>query len=630
MNTKAQGPIDVMLISMPFDHLYRPSLQLSLMKANLNRNGITADVRYENLRFAKRISSAMYVLMANEDPLRLSLVGDWIFSGTLFGENVNQDRFVNEILRPNYPEDFVHETLKAKEQVQPFLQDCVNLIIERAPRVIAFATLADQITRHTVSSLALSKLVKQRMPEIFIIIGGPNWDESMAIESIKQFPFLDAVIAGEMDQILPKLVQRITRSKNYFELPGVYLQNVPPPEFKQTPPVHDLNSLPIPDYEDYFQQLKSANLDHYDPPRIIFETSRGCWWGQKNQCTFCGLNGNSIAYRSKTSERALSELLHLNEKYPGVSISAADWILDMKFFKNFLIEISQRNLKLDLFYEVKSNLTKQQLRLLRDAGVRTIQPGIESFSTRILQLISKGCTGLQNIQTLKWCKELGIETSWLMLFGFPNEPSEEYAKITKWIPLLNHLDPPAYCGPFHLDRFSPYHNNPERYGIKNIKPLPAYNFIFPFDEKSLNNLAAFFTYDGEHPESYTTELTLEIQKWYDSSAQSDLFSVLQMDKLLIWDLRSEDKTELTTLFGLEKSLYEFCDSVRTLTELRKQCEELGWALTENEVIEKLQPLIERGLMIRDEDSYLSLALSVEDYLPRPRSMELLLAEFHQL
>ena len=47
------------------------------------------------------------------------------------------------------------------------------------------------------------------------------------------------------------------------------------------------------------------------------------------------------------------------------------------------------------------------MRLLRDAGVTTIQPGIESFSDRVLKLMKKGVTGLQNIQLLKWCKEIG-------------------------------------------------------------------------------------------------------------------------------------------------------------------------------------------------------------------------------
>ncbi len=616
---RSENQIDVMLIYMPFDYLYRPSLQLSLLKAALNTRGITAEVVYENLRFAERIGTVPYVLMANEDPRRLSLVGDWLFSLSLFGESAGSDRFVNEILRPRYPEPFVQAALKAKEEVQPFLQDSLSHVISRAPRVVAFATLSDQITRHTITSLALSKLLKEQLPGIFTVIGGPNWDDRMASEAMKQFSFLDAVIAGEMDQIFPELVQRILHSEKTSDLPGVYRQNFAPPPIKQTSPVHDLNALPLPSYDDYFDQLKSVHLDHYDPPRILFETSRGCWWGEKNQCTFCGLNGTSIAYRSKSPERALCELIDLAKKYPGVSISAADLILDMKYFKNFLIELSQQDLKLDLFYEVKANLNKQQLRLLRDAGVRTIQPGIESFSSRILQLISKGCSGLQNIQTLKWCKELGIETSWLMLFGFPGEPPEEYDKITKWIPLITHLDPPAYCGPFHLDRFSPYYDFPDRYGIRNVKPWPAYKYIFPFDQASVSNLAAFFTYDSQEPQntiSYTAELAQEVHKWEEKSQQSDLFYVLDRYQLLIWDFRSHARTKLAILCGLEKSLYEFCDSVQTLSELTKQCSRLGWNVNEFEVRERLQPMVDLGLLLEDEGSYLSLALSLEEYLPR--------------
>ena len=52
--------------------------------------------------------------------------------------------------------------------------------------------------------------------------------------------------------------------------------------------------------------------------------------------------------------------------------------------------LAARRLHLELFYEVKANLKKAQVRLLRDAGVRVIQPGIESFSTRVLDIMRRG------------------------------------------------------------------------------------------------------------------------------------------------------------------------------------------------------------------------------------------------
>jgi radical SAM superfamily enzyme YgiQ (UPF0313 family) len=41
------------------------------------------------------------------------------------------------------------------------------------------------------------------------------------------------------------------------------------------------------------------------------ETARGCWWGAKHHCTFCGLNQNDMAFRAKSPQCAMDELVHL-------------------------------------------------------------------------------------------------------------------------------------------------------------------------------------------------------------------------------------------------------------------------------------------------------------------------------
>ena len=36
-------------------------------------------------------------------------------------------------------------------------------------------------------------------------------------------------------------------------------------------------------------------------PTVLIETSRGCWWGDRDRhFMFCGLNGATMAYRSKS------------------------------------------------------------------------------------------------------------------------------------------------------------------------------------------------------------------------------------------------------------------------------------------------------------------------------------------
>jgi hypothetical protein len=73
----------------------------------------------------------------------------------------------------------------------------------------------------------------------------------------------------------------------------------------------------------------------------------------------------------------------------------------------------------------------------------------------------KGCTGLQNIQLLRWCEELGITVFWNLLCSFPGESPVEYARMAELIPLLAHLQKPSYCGRIHVDRFSPLFTNAE-------------------------------------------------------------------------------------------------------------------------------------------------------------------------
>jgi radical SAM superfamily enzyme YgiQ (UPF0313 family) len=136
-----------------------------------------------------------------------------------------------------------------------------------------------------------------------------------------------------------------------------------------------------------------------------------------------------MTYRSKSAPRALAELTHLATSYPGADIQVVDNILDLKYFKTLLPELAERKLNVSLFYETKSNLKKEQVRLLRDAGVKHIQPGIESFSDRVLKIMKKGVSGLQNIQLLKWCKEIGVEPLWNFLLGFPGESPDDYRQM---------------------------------------------------------------------------------------------------------------------------------------------------------------------------------------------------------
>ena len=126
-----------------------------------------------------------------------------------------------------------------------------------------------------------------------------------------------------------------------------------------------------------------------------------------------------MRFRSKSAERASTELRSLVRQRPNLPVSVVDNIIDYRYFRDFIPQLAASELDVDLFYEVKANLRKTQLEELRDAGIRRLQPGIESLSDHVLKLMNKGVRSLQNIQLLKWCKELGLEVHWNLLWGFP-------------------------------------------------------------------------------------------------------------------------------------------------------------------------------------------------------------------
>ena len=644
LSVESAQETEVLLINMPFSNLFTPALGLSLLKASLAPFNISTKVQYFTLQFAEHIGASLHLILGVGLPYPgfsfdfcENLIGEWLFAGALFGPDrldtigyIEHLRGRLQIQESNSslisskklsPETYIQHLLRARSKVDGFLDECVATVLSQHPKIVGFTSLYQQ----HVASLALAKRIKAESPETFIIIGGPNCEGVMGAELIRQFPFVDAVVSGEGDLIFPELVQRVLANRSLTGLQGVYSRadtglKVMDGRYSNAPLVREMDNLPFPDYQDYFEQWENSSIDKRLSPALLFETSRGCWWGERNHCTFCGMNGGTMIYRSKSGPRALDELVYLTGKYPTRSVSVVDNILEMKYFKEFVPELTKRELGIELFYEVKANLRKEQVRELRDAGITGIQPGIESLSSRVLDLMRKGVRSLQNIQLLKWCKEFGVHPCWNLIWGFPGEPPEEYARMAELIPLLTHLSPPGGHGAIRLDRFSPNYEKAEQFGLVNVTPAPAYGYIYPLAPEAVANLAYHFTFDYRVPqdvESYTQPVAEQIEAWKAAYPHSTLFSLDTGTTLLICDLRPVASECLTVLTELQRVLYLACDSAQNLGQLQPLIKEPAGANIE----ELLQPLIARGLMIREDNSYLSLAVPLGEYSPNKSALE---------
>jgi ribosomal peptide maturation radical SAM protein 1 len=623
---------DVVLVSMPFGNFLSPSMGLSLLKGALNRAGVASAVRYFSISFARRLGQTRYTRIAmSRRPSVRELAGEWMFARALFGPDaVEDERYVTDILRrrsgwviedvePVHPA-MIKSLMAAREHVEPFLDECVDEVLRQKPRLVGFTS----VFRQHVASLALAKRIKAAAPDVTVVFGGASCEGAMGAETVRQFPFVDAAVSGEGDLVIQEIVGRVLNGRSLTGVPGVRTQDTVRREFllgrfDNTPSVRDMDALPYPDFDDFFDEFNRTGFRRAWQPRISFESSRGCWWGEKKHCTFCALNGQTMEFRSKTADRALEELTFLVGRHPGCDVEVVDNILDMRYFQDFLPALAERKLGVELFYETKSNLKKEQLRLLRAAGVRKIQPGIESFSDQILGMMQKGVSGLQNIQLLKWCKELDVHPYWNILWGFPGEPPDEYARMAALVPLLTHLAAPVRFDGLRLDRFSPNFIDAPHRGFREVRPLEAYGYVYRVPAAAVANLAYHFTFaqgEDHRVDEYVAPLLRGLRAWSATEGESAVFYADLESALVVCDTRPMATSPITVLMDLDRRLYLECDGTTDVRRLvgvtRTVC---GAALSVEAVVQRLEPLVQSGLLLKDGTRYLALAIPLGEYAP---------------
>ncbi len=612
--------MNTILLSMPFGALERQALGLSLLKPSIEKAGHSATIRYFGFDFARLIGVADYRWINNDFPY-IAFAGDWCFTSHLYGDRPVADRdYADQILTERWRVSSadLDRLLKVRAQTGNFLDHCMGAIDWNNYQMVGFTSTFEQ----NIASLALAKRLKQAYPHLKTIFGGANWEGEMGLELHRQFPFADFVCSGEAEISLPALLNAVEAGQLPSAIPGVVYRHgntsIAVPAGK---PLEDLDELPIPDYSDFFENLESTGVDTDVVPVLLFESARGCWWGAKSHCTFCGLNGGAMAFRAKSQARALAELNLLVTRWRVSMVESVDNILDMAYFDKFLPALAQQHDDLQLFYEVKANLSRRHLKSLAASGVHRIQPGIESMNDHVLTLMRKGTTALQNIQMLKWCQEYGIAAEWNLLYGFPGETQQDYDQMLSILPAIRHLRAPSACGPLRLDRFSPYFDHPADFGLSNLRAIASMRFLYPFPEAVLSNISYYFDFDypdGKTAADCAAQVIHYVESWKHQPETGTLTASVEPDgSLLLVDSRSTATLTHLTLRGIEQAAFEYCDTAHSIDgvhrHLRQRFPEVMPPIGSLRAF--LDSAAANFLMVRDGDRYLSLAIASPNLRP---------------
>ena len=592
---------------MPFVSLARPAIGISILKARLAEEGIACLIGYGSIFFAEWIGLESYELFLSRISPAM-FAGDWLFSQWLFPGRDHSiylatlRRELGEAGSADYK-----VILELRERIGAFLEACLEHFRISTFDVIGFTSTFEQ----NLASLSLARLIKSQYPNKTIIFGGGNCEGVMGVEMHRRFPWIDYVCSGESDNSFPSLIKRLAAQHDPEGIPGVIYRRGDGESVIAAPPdrIHDMDRLPNPNYDDYFAALQTSALGRRIQPSLLIESARGCWWGMKAHCTFCGLNGSTMAFRAKSAARVFAELEEQKARYGIGRFLAVDNIMSYHYFRDLLPMLKERNPGISLFYEVKSNLKREQVELLRDAGVLALQPGIESLSTHVLKLMRKGVSAIQNVQLLRFCREYGIEIAWNLLYGFPGETPEDYAGAIDVIRSITHLKPPGTAAPIRLDRFSPNYDDAEHFGIAQIRPFSMYEWVYPFEPESVAKLAYFFEYkyaDGSDPRSYIEPVLAKVENWRRNHGGDLIKRYGGNPELMLEDTRTPGEPRSYPFNGLQREIYDYCDEIQSFASIMEFAAARGAAA--ESVAAFLAQLVSERLMLQEGKQYLSLAV----------------------
>ncbi len=267
----------------------------------------------------------------------------------------------------------------------------------RRYEVVWFPVTLEQVTVAT----AMARRIREQAPATAIVFSSAP-GSGVTRESLVP---ADLVVTGEVEVAAVSCIRSLLGAGGVPGHPEV---------------VADVGSLPLPQYEPYFQQL-AAHGRHDLKPVLPVEMARGCRCGA-GDCPVCAAVP-PVPFRMKTPQQVVAEVTALARHHRITTFRIVDIGLDPGVVESVLPELIrvqwQNQYQFQFACTLAAPVSQRQARHFRQAGVTQVQwrrtgPGLTA-----------AC-----VQTLKALAEAGVEVGW-------NLPAADGD-----VSALHHLPPP--------------------------------------------------------------------------------------------------------------------------------------------------------------------------------------------
>lgn len=578
-----------LLISAPWASLNHPSAQIGALKAYAEVRGFKVDAFHWYLDIADAIGSDCYESLCQ---YREELTGDLFYAKLLFPDADNSLKYSAIFSR----------ALKHSKLTRRRFEKLLSNIRTTSKRLLdscdwkEFSSVGFTVVPFSMmASLFYAKEIKKRAPNTKIVFGGFSCRNPMGESIIKTFPYIDYVVPGEGERPYTRIIRAIAKSPSSNpSVKGAWVRTSSGLRWGgDDQKIMKLDSLPSPNFDDYFSQIPTMKNIVVDPT-LTFEASRSCPWGA---CRFCSEYGEK-PHRWHSRAYLENMLRSLGRRYKTLKFICCDEAFPAEILYGNSAPASVEPLG-SMTLSLRTTLKKSTLLNLYALGVRYITFGYESFSDRTLKQLNKGTKAIENIQTLKWCKELGIIVSSTFIYNYPGMFIGDIKQTIETIRSLPYSGMHFIFSEFLIQRGSEYFQRPDKYGITDIRPHPNETHLFPRSiSKSL--ISYYHTHKSRGQKisraaALRGERSPSLQLFRD-----ELFYVDNSEILTLYRVHPYTRIDMC---GDKRRLYIFCDSARSWSEITNELR----GMSKTKIRRCLKSWSDEGLMIYDGSRYLAIA-----------------------
>ncbi len=313
-----------------------------------------------------------------------------------------------------------------REGHEPFLcethaQDPLERVEALRPDLVFYSSSTGEAKHY----LAINQRIKSRFPDVFTLMGGPHPTFHPQVVSEGA---LDAVCVGEGEEAVADLLRARAHGGSVEGIPNI-VTRAHPDQWTVRPLIDNLDSIPFPDFALVYDNTPMGTY-----PMKSVMTSRGC----PHRCSYCFnhawrrlYQGKGPALRRHSVGYVIEQLRHVRDHWPLSTVKFYDDLFVARPDDPWLAEFCRRyreEIGLPFFILTRADcLDEESIRMLREAGCRTISMSIEAGNPDVRErVLNRGkMTDEQILKAHHLCERHGVYTFTNCILGIPDTPLED-------------------------------------------------------------------------------------------------------------------------------------------------------------------------------------------------------------